>query len=132
MQRVISFNKSGYDPFLDFIKAYAIICVLIGHTIPYLHESGLSLFVEMQVPLFVLVQVFHVYKKDSYKLDFKKLFIRIFLPFFIIQIISFVYGLLINDDSKQFIIRCLIGGGHRSRFLLPLAVSSISNYNSAN
>lgn len=111
MQKVISFNKSGYEPFLDFIKAYAIICVLIGHTIPYIHESGLSLFVDMQVPLFVLVQVFHVYKKDVYKLDIKKLFFRIFLPFFTIQMIPLAHGLLTNDDTKQFIIKYLIRGG---------------------
>lgn len=32
----ILLNKNGYEPFLDFLKAYAIIGVLLGHTIPYL------------------------------------------------------------------------------------------------
>jgi len=111
MQKVISFNKKGYDPFLDFIKAYAIICVLMGHTFPYLHETGYSLWYGMQVPLFVLVQVFHVYKKESYSFDFKKLFYRIFLPFFVIQLIPILYRLSTTNDYKSFIINTLIGGG---------------------
>lgn len=40
MHASVVFNKTGYDPFLDFIKAYAIIMVLIGHTLPYVNGIG--------------------------------------------------------------------------------------------
>ena len=62
MNYTITFNKSGYDPLIDFIKAYAILCVLMGHTFPYLKASVDSLWYGMQVPLFVLVQVVPVLK----------------------------------------------------------------------
>jgi len=63
--KTVSFNKTGYDPFIDFIKAYAILCVLIGHTLPFTDYWGYGLWAGMQVPLFVLVQVFHGFKKDT-------------------------------------------------------------------
>jgi len=69
MTYCITFNTKGYDGFIDFIKAYAIICVLIGHTlIPYLHDIGYCIWAGMQVPLFILVQSFHGYKKERYRL----------------------------------------------------------------
>lgn len=36
----IQFNQTGYDPFLDFIKAFAIVSVLIGHTFPFIDKVG--------------------------------------------------------------------------------------------
>ena len=86
MSNVVVFNKSGYDPFIDFIKAYAIICVLIGHTFPYLDYIGYGLWVGMQVPLFVLVQVFHNLKKDTSVVNIKKIFWRVFFPFILVEL----------------------------------------------
>ena len=34
------FEINDNEPFIDFIKAYAILCVLMGHTFPYLKASG--------------------------------------------------------------------------------------------
>ena len=87
MQKVINFNKTGYDPFLDFIKAYAILAVLLGHTFPFLDETGYFLWYGMQVPLFILVQVFHVLKKENYKLNLIQLFKRVFVPFIAVQVV---------------------------------------------
>ena len=81
MSKVITFNKDGYDPFIDVIKAYAIICVLVGHTFPYLDKTGYCLWCDMQVPLFALVQVFHVFKKENQSFNCKKILWRIFIPF---------------------------------------------------
>ena len=107
----IELNKTGYEPFLDFLKAYAIICVLIGHTFPYLDKVGAPFWLRMQVPIFVLIQAFHVLKKPSSKLDFKKLFSRVLLPYMIVLIgIVFVYLLFGKLDNNQ-IIKGLIGGG---------------------
>lgn len=85
MDKVIKFNLSGYDPFIDYIKAYAIICVLIGHTFPYLNYMGYGLWAGMQVPLFVLVQSFHVIKKDNPSFNFKKIIWRVLIPYLLIQ-----------------------------------------------
>lgn len=107
MDKVITFNKEGYDPFIDFIKAYAIVCVLIGHTL-FLHDYwGYGLWAGMQVPLFVLVQAFHGFKKESLDVNLKKIFFRVVLPYIIIQSIAFIY-LLCKDSSG---IYSFIGGG---------------------
>ena len=112
MNYTITFNKSGYDPFIDFIKAYAILCVLMGHTFPYLKASGYSLWYGMQVPLFVLVQVFHVLKKESYSFSVKKMLKRIVCPFLLIQIIPTGCELFSHVCTKDLIINWLIGGGY--------------------
>lgn len=111
MKKIITFNRSGYDPFIDFIKAYAIICVLMGHTFPYLDKTGYVLWYGMQVPLFVLVQTFHVFKKTYYKFDIKKCFQRILIPFFIIQIIPLAYVMYNYIHDSNLIIRHITDGG---------------------
>ena len=93
----ITLNKSGYEPFFDFIKAYAILCVLMGHTIPFLKETGYSLWYGMQVPLFVLIQAFHALKKESFSFSIKKISKRIIYPFLLIQTIPIVYELFKTD-----------------------------------
>ena len=126
MQYTITLNKSGYEPFLDFLKAYSILCVLFGHTFPYLKESGYSLWYGMQVPLFVLVQVFHVFKKDYYKFDVRKTLKRILYPFLIIQIIPIILTICSRDNDC--IINYIMRGGVWARSLLPLDLSSIGRF----
>jgi len=112
MQRVVTFNKVGYDPFIDFIKAYAIICVLIGHTFPKLDLVGYGLWAGMQVPLFVLVQAFHTFKKENSYLSIKKICFRIFLPFFIVEAGIFAILLWIyRHDINSLTWKYLTGGG---------------------
>lgn len=98
--KAISFNKTGYDPFLDFIKAWAIKCVLFGHTFPYLDQVGYSLWLAAQVPLFILIQTFHSYKKDTPKINMAKIFSRVVLPFIICEFVVITIAL------------CLGGGGY--------------------
>lgn len=111
MNHTVIFNKTGYEPFFDFIKAYAILCVLMGHTIPFLKETGYSLWYGMQVPLFVLVQVFHVLKKDSYSFSIKKILNRIVCPFLLIQLIPLGLEIFRYGYSNNLIVSCLIRGG---------------------
>ena len=99
MGKRITFNKTGYEPFIDFIKAYAIICVLLGHTFPYLHETGYSLWYGMQVPLFVLVQCFHCFKQERPSFSIKKVFWRVFLPFLFIQV--FLLAIFFCKDKEH-------------------------------
>jgi fucose 4-O-acetylase-like acetyltransferase len=94
MSQIITFNKKGYDSFIDFIKAYAIICVLIGHTLPHHDYWGYGLWAGMQVPLFILVQAFHCFKKESYSFSLKKVLWRVIIPFVAIQVIIFVNYIL--------------------------------------
>lgn len=91
MREVVIFNKSGYDPFIDFIKAFAIICVLIGHTFPFPEYWAYGLWVGMQVPLFVLVQSFHSFKKDNPRFLISKSLKRVIVPFLLIQVVLFVF-----------------------------------------
>lgn len=107
MEKTITFNKTGYDPFIDFIKAYAIICVLIGHTL-ILHDYwGYGLWAGMQVPLFVLIQAFHGFKKVTLDINLKKIFLRVVLPYIIIQSVAFIF-LLCKDPSGLY---SFIGSG---------------------
>lgn len=48
-----------HDEFIDFIKAYAILCVLFGHTFGMaLDYVAYGVWAGMQVPLFILIQTF--------------------------------------------------------------------------
>jgi hypothetical protein len=125
MEKVVLFKKDGYDPFIDFLKAYAIICVLMGHTFPFLQETGYALWYGMQVPIFILIQAFHVFKKDVVELNLKKIILRIFIPYFIIlsaeYIILFIHGVSI----KALIGSLLYGGGMG---LDPISLGCISRW----
>ena len=112
MQKTVVFNKTGYDPFIDFIKAYAIICVLIGHTFPNLDYMGYGLWAGMQVPLFILVQAFHSFKKETSVVSIKKMFWRIFAPFILIEGLLFVILLFVyHYNIKSLINSFLFSGG---------------------
>lgn len=59
MEQIV-FQKKGHDTFIDFIKAYAILGVLVGHTLFFINRiPGYNLFFRIDVPLFLLIQVFH-------------------------------------------------------------------------
>ena len=103
--RVITFDKAGHDDFIDFIKAYAILCVLFGHTFLWLDKVAYDVWAGMQVPLFILVQMFHGYKKEKLIFSFLKVFKRVLLPFFIVESITFVLALMTHGvDCKSLII----------------------------
>jgi len=92
-EQTITFNKTGYDAFIDFLKAYSIICVVIAHILPPEFYKYILFHVwgDMQVPMFVLIQVFHAYKKGvTPKLNWSSLLKRIILPFVIIQAVIIV------------------------------------------
>ena len=96
--KTVSFNKIGYDPFIDFIKAYAIVCVLIGHTLPLQDYWGYGLWAGMQVPLFVLVQAFHCFKKETPDINLKKIFLRVGLPYILVQSIYYFFYILTQQS----------------------------------
>lgn len=88
--KALTFNKTGYDPFIDFLKAYSIICVVIAHILPahFYKYILFEIWGDMQVPMFVLIQVFHALKKEVRpKLNWSSLLKRICLPFIAVQAI---------------------------------------------
>lgn len=99
--QTITFNKTGYDPFVDFLKAYSIICVVIAHILPpqaYRYVL-FDVWGDMQVPMFVLIQVFHAYKKGvAPKLNWSSLLKRIILPFVAIQAVIIAFKALTGGD----------------------------------
>lgn len=94
MERSISFNTQGHDSFIDFLKAYAILCVLFGHTFPHIDKIGYALWAGMQVPIFILIQAFHVLKKDSFQFNMVNLLRRIFIPFAATTIITIIISMM--------------------------------------
>lgn len=111
--KTITFNTKGRDGFIDFIKAYAILCVLFGHTFFWLDKVVYGIWAGMQVPLFVLVQTFHCYKKEKITINIGRIFGRVVLPFVIVEIITFITALLFAGyDYNTLIDKFLNGGGY--------------------
>lgn len=67
-ERIIVLQKDGYEPFIDFLKGVCIILVIITHTIPYEieHYSLFEIWGRTAVPIFLIIQCYHVFKKPAY------------------------------------------------------------------
>ena len=131
MTGTLIFNKTGYDPFIDFLKAYSIICVVIAHILPaYSYKYILfQLWGDMQVPMFVLIQVFHAYKKGlKPKLNWESLLKRIFIPFVAVQVVITGFKSLMQGGvTRNMLITSAIGGGGRTGVILHLDIPTNSN-----
>ena len=132
MTQAISFNKTGYDPFIDFLKAYAIIFVVVAHCLPVSLYNVLlfRIWGDMQVPMFILIQTFHAYKKGTAPLiKWNSMLKRIVIPFAVVQIIILSCRLLFSADTKcNVLISSVYGGGVRTGFLLFLDIHTSRNY----
>ena len=141
MSTALTFIKKGHDDFIDFVKAYAIICVLIGHTFtPFLDKIGYGVWAGMQVPLFILIQTFHSYKKEKITFSIKKVWRRVLVPFFVIEIITSTFVFLCGFcEFKYLIHKMLSGGGYgpgsyypwiylQISLLLPLFAIALQRY----
>lgn len=114
MTTSVIFNKVGYEPFIDFLKAYSIICVVVAHCMQVIHESGVTFVVwgGMQVPMFVLIQVFHAYKKGLRPcLNIRKLWSRIMLPFLFVQLLIILVYVINGKENVMQLCKNFIGGG---------------------
>ena len=66
----------------------------------------------MQVPLFILIQSFHCYKRDKITFNLKKVLSRVIIPFLALEILTFVIALCIGkSDFKPLLDTCLVNGG---------------------
>lgn len=98
----IEFNKVGYDPQIDYIKGLCILFVIWTHCIGR-YELGIMLFPywgDTAVPIFLLIQVFHYYKKgiELRMPNPYKLWKRILLPFIIMITLMFLTQFVIYYD----------------------------------
>jgi len=90
----IEFKKTEYDPQIDYIKGLCILFVIWTHCISR-DELGYMFYPywgDTAVPIFLIIQVFHYYKKG---LDLRmpspiKLWKRILLPFCIMIALMFI------------------------------------------
>ena len=103
--------------------------VVFTHCIPsFVHDLILGcLWIDVQVPLFLLIQVFHAYKNEKTpEINMKKMAKRIVLPFAIIQIAIFVTLALFSEGDiyKLLDISVLTGGGTG---LVPITFGLIFN-----
>ena len=93
----LELNRYGYDPFIDFMKGICILLVILNHSIPSEIRSsiGFPFWGSPAVPIFLIIQVFHFYKKgiDSVKLNYIKIWKRIVCPFFVVELLIFVVWL---------------------------------------
>ena len=109
---LIKFQTTGHDEFIDFIKSYAILCVILGHTFPLLDKIGYGIWAGMQVPLFILIQTFHYLKKErSFKINISKILGRVAVPFIIAEILTFIVALLVKKENASILIQEFIQRG---------------------
>lgn len=113
------FTKEGYDPFIDFLKGVCILWVVITHAItPPIHDYSLfCLWGDMAVPLFLMIQCVHVYKKEQQPspISCGKIWKRIIKPFLYVQSIILTLGIA-KDVVQQrspldFVNQFLLSGG---------------------
>ena len=111
-EMLIKFQTTGHDEFIDFIKSYAILCVILGHTFPLLDKIGYGIWAGMQVPLFILIQTFHYLKKErNFKINISKILGRVAIPFIIAEILTFIVALLVKKENASILIQEFIQKG---------------------
>lgn len=94
-----TFDKK-HDEFIDVLKGFAILFVIINHCLPCFVKSVLlfNLWGGVAVPLFLLLQSYHYFKRglnNTPPVKFGKIFRRIVLPFLIAQFILIVFDSLV-------------------------------------
>lgn len=113
---LMTFNTSAYDLSIDFIKGLCILFVVWTHCFggKILNYSFFDLWGYPAVPVFLLIQVFHAYKKgvdNVKKVSIKKLWDRIIMPFAIWMVAILVIKLAFSSHSALEIIKSGIKAG---------------------
>lgn len=110
----IEFNVTGYDPFIDFLKGFCILSVVLTHCLPMQDEILFPFWGGQAVPVFLLIQVFHTYKKGLVNLpipNYRKIFDRILKPFIFQVSILFVFLVLFSSKPFLEIIKSILFAG---------------------
>ena len=87
----LTLAKKSYDPFIDFLKGTCIIFVILNHCMPtkIMEYTGFMYWGVSAVPIFLIIQVFHAYKKERNSIctNYNKIWNKIVWPFLICEII---------------------------------------------
>lgn len=115
--RIIPLKKEGYDPFIDYVKGLCIFFVVFAHcfTLSKLDCMLYALWGVHSVPIFLLFQVYHCYKKGvdkvTFSYDLKKLSSRIIKPFLLIFLIQLLLKLFLSDNYLDVLSDVIKQGG---------------------
>lgn len=108
----IQFSKDSHDPFIDFLKGVCILMVIINHgALEFSEQLLFPLWVFHAVPLFLLIQAFHVYKEAPAITptlpSWQKIWKRILFPFLVAELFLFCWGigksLLTGEGMETFL-----------------------------
>lgn len=108
------------DLFIDFLKGLCIICVILTHNLPpaVMKASVFILWGAMAVPLFLILQSYHVFKhgittskKFSEYYPWKKIWQRILKPFAIITLATGAILVIAGHDPVSVIKEAIYAGG---------------------
>jgi hypothetical protein len=119
------FLKEGRDSFIDFVKGFAIVSVVILHNLGHTSVSKYLLFnlwIGQAVPLFILISAVNTYRAymdvgyinicNYFRSNLVKILRRVFVPFFLLQIILFPFFFLLeNGDLHSWFQKVLTAGG---------------------
>lgn len=85
------YNKEAeYEPFIDYLKGFAIIGIVWLHCMPLQDIMLAPLWCGMSVSLFLLIQVFHACRHGVFSVRFpnlKKLWLRIIMPMIMFTVV---------------------------------------------
>lgn len=112
----IPIQKEGHDFFIDYLKGVSILFVVLTHCLPKQEYILFSLWGAQAVPLFLLIQVFHAYKKgiDKVPLSYNlpKLFQRILKPFVVLLVVEVVLLVIVYKQEIVSVFKsAVISGG---------------------
>ena len=109
-------NKTCYDSSIDYLKGLCIFFVVLTHCIPKLVQdwSLFCLWGGMAVPIFLIIQVFHAYKRENeiLRFNFRKTWERVLKPFVIMQLLMLVISLVGGGNFEENIRNFVKSGGY--------------------
>ncbi len=113
----MEFSKIGHDLSLDFVKGVSILLVILNHStgLAFHQDSWFFLWGYPAVPLFLLIQVYHSYKKefDGIHIKWVKIWKRAFFPFLLVQALLFTYVAITQPTRslQAIFLTAFFGGG---------------------
>lgn len=126
-------NSSRYN-YIDYAKGFAIICVILGHTLESTHKF-VFLF---HMPLFFIISGLWAYKNNKMEpLQFIKKSIRnILLPWSVLYLLMItariIVGVIINENNFEVVVydmlRSVLYGGYGLWFLPVLFVALTESF----
>lgn len=113
------------DTFIDFLKGICIIWVILTHNLPtqVMEWSGFILWGSMAVPLFLMLQAYHVMCKYNILHDsgmivkfscffsVSKIWNRILRPFIVITLTTAIILICTGHSPKTVLMDCIRSGG---------------------